>query len=348
MIPGIRVRSQQLWKSDFTSPKELVAWMGAIQGQDYVMAKWAVATRLKDAKLQVVEEALAKGEILRTHVMRPTWHLVAAEDIRWMIKLSGKRIKSANESFWKKLEINPELYKKGNKLLEKILAGNKHCTKQELVEVFNKEGILTDTSRINIFLMQAEAEGVICSGADKGNKVTYALLEERVAPAKELHREEALARLAKRYFQSHSPAGFNDFVWWSGLTIREARQGISLIENELIKERFGETEVFIHENWHGCYVKPDNCLSLLPPYDEYLVSYKDRSAVLLSAHYHKAFNKWGIFYPVILYNGKIIGNWKKTGKGKDVYVETSFFEPDFSVDERLLAGEINKYTSYLQ
>ena len=139
-IPNIRLLNQQLSNPLFREPKELVSWMGAMQAQNYSMVKWAVGMRLKSATIQAVEKALHEGEILRTHVMRPTWHLVAAEDIRWMLKLSAQRIISANDSFAKgyDLDIPNELYTKAHDLLEKILCGKKSLTKQEIAEHFNR------------------------------------------------------------------------------------------------------------------------------------------------------------------------------------------------------------------
>ena len=88
MLTDIRLRSQQLARPEFKDPKDLVSWMGAVQAQEYRMVKWALGIRLKSATLQTINDAYQRGNILRTHVMRPTWHLVAAEDIRWMLKLS--------------------------------------------------------------------------------------------------------------------------------------------------------------------------------------------------------------------------------------------------------------------
>lgn len=136
-IPKLRLLNQQLANPLFHSPKELVSWMGAVQAQDYAMVKWAVGMRLASATVRTVEEALQKGEILRTHVMRPTWHLVAAEDIRWMLKLSVRRIKAANEAYAKgREEISEELYSKSNRALETILAGKKRLTRLEIAEHF--------------------------------------------------------------------------------------------------------------------------------------------------------------------------------------------------------------------
>lgn len=205
-ISNIRLLNQQLASPLFRQPKELISWMGAMQAQNYSMVRWAVGMRLKSATLQTVEEALRRGDILRTHVMRPTWHLVAAEDIRWMLKLSAQRIISANESFAKgyDLDISEELYTKSHLLLEMILCGKKSLTRQEIAEHFNREGIQVDTNRMNRFMARAEQVGLVCSGEDKGGKYTYMLLEERVAPVPEITKDEALARLARSYFRSHS------------------------------------------------------------------------------------------------------------------------------------------------
>ena len=173
MIPTIRLHSQQLINPVFNNPKDLVSWMGGIQAQDYTMSKWAIGIRLKAGNLQTVNEALAKGDILRIHVMRPTWHYVAAEDIRWMLKLSSRRIITANDSFAKSRgqDISVDIYNKANRLLEKALAGHNHLTKQEIDNVFKEGGLETNERLSNRFLIHAEAEGLICSGADKNNKI---------------------------------------------------------------------------------------------------------------------------------------------------------------------------------
>ncbi len=297
-IPNIRLQNQQLLNPLFCQPKELVSWLGAMQAQNYSMVKWAVGMRLKSATIQTVEEALRKGEILRTHVMRPTWHLVAAEDIRWMLKLSARRIKSANDSFAKgyNLEITDELYAKSYNLLEKILCGNKSLTKQEIAEHFCCSGILVeaDNHRMTRFMVRAEQEGIVCSGEDKGGKYTYALLEERVPPVPEITKDEALARLARSYFRSHAPAVLQDFIWWSGLPVSEAKQAIYLIESELTAEQWNGQTWYVHE---ACRTrgKVSGRLHLLPSYDEYLLGYKDRTDVLPKEHYPKAFTNNGLF-----------------------------------------------------
>lgn len=347
-ISNIRLLNQQLLNPLFNNPKELVSWMGAMQAQNYPMVKWAVGMRLKSATLQTVDEALRKGEILRTHVMRPTWHLVAAEDIRWMLKLSAQRIIAANDSYAKgyDLEISEELYRKSYHLLEKILCGNKSLTRQEIAEHFNRSGIQVDTHRMTRFMSRAEQVGIVCSGEDKGGKCTYALLEERVAPVPEITKDEALARMARSYFRSHSPAVLQDFIWWSGLPITEARLAIYLIESELTAEQWNGQTWYVH---NACRTrgKIAGCLHLLPSYDEYLLGYKDRTDVLPKEHYPKAFTNNGLFYPVILHEGQVIGNWNKSARKGGKQIEHSCFRLHDCLNEVVLNGEKERYIRFL-
>lgn len=348
MITDIRLRSQQLVKPEFNDPKDLVSWMGAMQAQDYPRVKWALGIRLKSPKIKTVDEAIRRGDILRTHVMRPTWHFVTAEDIRWMLKLSSQRIIAACNSFAKGngVDIAESIYTKANDLFVKILEGNNHLTKQELEDEIVKAGILPDSPKLGYLFTRAEQEGIICSGNDKGGKFTYALLEERAPMAKDLPREEALALLARKYFCSHSPASLEDFVWWSGLPVTDARQAIGLIDAELIKEKFASQNLFVHQQW-GKRIKSSDVLHFLPPYDEYLISYKDRTAAMDKEHHPKAFNNFGIFYPVILHNGRIIGNWKKTVKKGDISIETSFFGEYQKPDDEQIKKAADRYKRFV-
>lgn len=322
--------------------------MGAIQAQESTMSKWAVGVRLKSGTLSKVEKALEKGEILRTHVMRPTWHLVAAQDIRWMLKLSARRILSAVDSYSKGrgLELSEALFTQSNELMHQILTGNKSLTRQEIAEEFNRAGVCADEHRINYFLTRAELEGIVCSGVEKKGKFTYALLEERAPAVPEITKDESLARLATNYFRSHSPATLQDFVWWSGLTMTEAKQAIYLIGSNLISEIAEDQTFYIHES---CRIEKRMATSvhLLPSFDEYLISYKKRTDVLPLEHHPKAFNNFGTFYPVILHQGKVVGNWKKTITKKEVRIDTSFFDLDFHIDEALLMSAQEKYLHFL-
>lgn len=348
MITDIRLAGHQLAAPQFDRPADLVGWMGAMQAQDYAMAKWAVGLRLKEAMLSRVDEALASGEVVRMHVMRPTWHFVAGRDVRWMQKLTGPRVKRAVDSWVKSggLEISEEQYTRCNDFLGRLLSGRRCLTRDEIEREMSQAGIAVAGERVKRYILRAEVEGVVCSGADKGGKPTYALLDEWVAPTADIVKEEALARLADSYFRSHSPATLNDFVWWSGLTVREAREAVGLVSEHLVTERFEAGEFLVHVSCQKAEKR--SVVHFLPAYDEYLISYKERTTVMAAEHCPKAFNNWGIFYPVVLSRGRIVGNWKKTVRKSEVALSVSFFDPSFVIPEKELRDAEERYYRFLR
>ena len=313
-LTDIRLHAQQLVAPQFDDPVELIRWMGMVQAQEYGSAKWAVALRLRTLAAAPVEEALREGRILRMHIMRPTWHFIAAEDVRWMLHLSARRIRAANASFAKGngCGLDEGDYLRCSRLLERILGGGNHLTRQQIAGELERAGMAVDAPRLNRLMMHAETDGVVCSGADRAGKPTYALLAERVPQAVDLPEEEALALLALRYFRSHSPATFDDFVWWSGLPVGQARRGVGALDGELLRESFGGREYLLHESWATCRKAPAHA-HLLPAFDEYLIAYKDRSDVLAPEHRARAFNDFGVFRPVLLHGGRIVGRWGRKG-----------------------------------
>lgn len=327
MINYTRLINQQILYPRYNTPEDLVNWMGAIQAQDYTMVKWAIALRLKSKEYSTIKTAIDQAKIIRTHVLRPTWHFVSSEDIIWMIDLSKSKIKSANESRGKTLGLTEDLYIKVNNLLEFCLRDNNHLTKQEIGQIIGRKIGNIDQSRLNRFLIRAEIDNIICSGIDRNGKPTYALFWERIKPQDKINKEDALARLCTKYFQSHSFATLEDFTWWSGLSLNESKEAINLIRSNLIEENIEGKKFYIFEGYYDDKQKNTfNKLVLLPPYDEYLISYKHRTSALDFQYYSRAFTNYGIFYPVILYNGKIIGNWRKVIKKKEIKVEYSFFD----------------------
>ena len=169
-------------------------------------------------------------------------------------------------------------------------------------------------------------------------------MDERVPPIQELHKEEALAILARKYFRSHSPASLKDFVWWSGLSVTEARQGIAAIEQELLSDHFLAQKLYVHQSYKE--EKTTDILHILPSYDEYLISYKDRTDVLNKEYQHKAFNSFGIFRPVILYNGQIVGNWNKVIQKQTTHIEMNWFKKNTKIKRELLSLAERKYLTF--
>lgn len=309
-----RLRNQRLSSSKFKQPADVVRWFGAVQAQEFNAAKWALGVRMRTTTNAVVEEAFNRGEIVRTHLLRPTWHFVAPEDIRWLLALTGPRVNLRCGSAFRQYELDAAVLKRTNSIITKALRGGKHLTRAELRTTLNRAGIAADDGvRMGHILIRAELDGVVCSGPLLGKQFTYAMLEERVPPGKKLSRDEALAELTQRYFRSHGPATLADFVWWSGLTTNDAREGIALVDRELRKLSIDETTYWSSDGRPT--LKRDAGTHLLPAYDEYTVAYKDRE-VVLHPDAASQLSTLGVLGPVVVVDGQIIGTWKSTaGKG---------------------------------
>lgn len=334
-IGNARLVNQQISTSNFTSVKELVGFMGAMQAQDYAMSKWAIGTRLPKASEVLINTAIGNGDIIRTHLLRPTWHWVSASDIYWMLDLVSAQVKASQKPRQKQLELNDKIFTKSYGLMEKALVGNQHLTREELLAKLDKVGIGLNGERSTHLLVMAELEGLICSGAEKGNKQTYALLQERVTKPAKLNREEALAILAQRYFTSHAPATVQDFIWWSGLSITEGKKALDLVKDALASEKIGAETYWMPPS----FVLPagkKKQVYLLPAFDEFIISYKDRTASLLSEHFKQAVSQNGIFHPVIVLDGKVTGLWKRALAKDRILIETELFQPITSATKALI------------
>lgn len=315
-----RLYSQQLSTGIYTDPAALVHHMGAMQAQDAAMVKWAIGIRLPGSQQTDIEAALDNGSILRTHVLRPTWHLVAAQDIHWMLALSAPQLRSLLRSHSKQMELTDQQLHKAMRIIVRSLEGNRHHTREHLISQFNKAGIPTDEYRSALIMMHAEVEGLVCSGKAEGNKQTYALLEERVPLQDKKDRETALVLLAERYFSSHGPATLQDFCWWSGLPLKDARTAIALQGNGFEQVTL-DGQTYLFKGIRPAPVKKQQTLLLLPAFDEFLISYKDRSACLGQQHQAQAVSRNGIFRPVIVWNGEVIGLWKRSIKKDIIFID---------------------------
>lgn len=323
-ISNMRLASQGIEPAAHKKVKDIVSWMGAIQAQDFAMAKWAIGTRLKGSTNDEIEAAFNNGEIVRTHLMRPTWHIVSSDDIHWLLELTATRIRSSLQTRHRELGLSKDLLSKSNDIIENVISEKGHSTREELSRKFNEANISTDENRLSHILFNAELDRVVCSGPLKGNKQTYALLCERVPKTKMLSRDEALAELAKRYFNSHGPATLKDFVWWSGLSVTEARKALDFVKTEFVSE-IVNSEILWFANSPTKSRRNKSSVHLLPAYDEFLISYTDRSASISKVVNPKAISNNGVFHPVIVENGQVIGIWKRSIKKDTVLIEAEIF-----------------------
>jgi hypothetical protein len=318
-----RLANQRLSRSSLRTPADVVSWLGAMQSQDYPGAKWAIGLRAAVTD-EDVDRACDEGSIVRTHILRQTWHFVARDDIRWMLALSGPRVNAVNAHYYRKLGLDERTFTRSRTAIERALRDGTHLTRPELGTALHRAGIVASGTRLAFLTMRAELDAVISSGRRRGNQLTYALLEERVPGAKAIDRDAALAELARRYFTSHGPATLKDYVWWSGLTVRDAKAGIDLAASALVCE---QVDGFTYWFAGGCaspaVASPLACL--LPNYDEYLIAHKDRHLVMGRGSGDGVTRIKDPFVHHLVIDGRLAGSWTRTVKAQSVLVECAMY-----------------------
>jgi hypothetical protein len=342
-----RLHTQRIAGEKFQTPDAVVRWFGAVQAQDYAGAKWAVGQRMHGATDADLDAAFATGTILRTHVMRPTWHFVTPADIRWLLALTAPRVHIANTYRCRQLDLDDATLTRSNAALTSALRGGVQLTRTELAVMLQEAGIAIDGQRLTHIMMHAELTGIVCSGAWRGKQFTYALLDERAPHTTTLTREESLAELTRRYFTSHGPATVRDFVWWSGLTMSDAKAGLAMAESQVMHEDIdGRTYWFtisapIPED-------PSPVAFLLPNFDELIVGYTDRSDVLDAAPAEKLDARGNLlFNHTIVINGRVRGTWKRTLKKDAVLIDALPFASLGTAEAAAIEGASARYGRFI-
>ena len=343
-----RLHNQLITQPTFENPVAVVQWLGAVQAQDYAAAKWAVGLRMQNAIEADIEQAFDAGAILRTHVMRPTWHFVVPADIRWLLALTAPRVNATAAYYYRALGLDDAIFARSNAALARALQGGKQLTRLELTSVLRQAGIIAENLGILHIIMRAELDGVICSGARRGKQFTYALLDERVLPARTLERDEALAELARRYFTGHGPAALQDFVWWSGLTTADARSGLEMVKSQFMCETI-DNQTY----WFFSSMPPAKSCSqaayLLPNYDEYTVGYTDRRAAVDAARTKNLDPRSSVLLGhTIVIDDRIVGSWKRTLTKDAVTITPDLFTTLNEAEMRAFAAAVDRYGAFLE
>ena len=325
----------------FKNAGEVATWFGAMQGQDYAGTKWAFGLRLPGSTDADIERAIANRVIMRTWAMRGTLHYVAAADIHWLIGLIAPRQIAGNAPRYKQLELDEPTLKRSTALIAKAVQGSKPLTREELFTMLGANGISTAGQRGYHMLQRAGLERLIYQGEMRRNVATFLALDE----GKALPKDEALAELARRYFTSRGPATLADFTHWSGLLISEARAGLASIKSELVEETIDGQSYFLSPEKPK---QPEHSLYLLPGFDEYVLGYKDRSAVL-DPQFANAICPGGngVFMSTIVSEGRIIGTWKRTLKKKTVEIALEPFRPLSSAEIDELSEAAARFGAFL-
>ena len=320
-IAHARLANQRLTGSEFTTAAEVVAWLVAVQAQEYTGAKAALGWRAGGLDDTAVERAFAAGEILRTHVLRPTWHFVTPADIRWLLKLTGPRVHQVNGGMYRRLELDEATLRRCASVITGALQGGRALTRDQLRDALAAAGIATsggpdrNGQRLAYIVMWAELEGLIASGPRLGKQFSYVLLDERAPAVGPFDRDAALAELARRYVTSHGPATAADLANWSGLTLTDARRGIDAARPALLHE-----DVNGQALWFADAPLPPRSPSptayLLSIYDEYIIGYRDRSAIGSAEDGARLGAMGNALQNVIVIDGRIVGTWRRMF-GKD-------------------------------
>jgi DNA glycosylase AlkZ-like len=341
-IARLRLLNQHINGTRFTQPAELVAWLGAVQSQDYAGAKWALGLRLPGSHDDEVERAFASGAILRTHVMRPTWHFVAPADIRWMLALTAPRVHALSDYYYRKTGLDDALFARCADILTRTLQGGQQRTRDELRGALEQAGItLDDPLRLNYILIWTELNGLICSGPRRGKQFTYALLEERVPPARPLERDKGLAELTRRYFTSHGPATARDFSWWSGLTVADAQRGLAILGSDLQREQTeGQTHWFAPSALSAR--QTIEMAHLLPNYDEYAVGYQGYDALFQGLGAERL-----VYRHALVIEGQVAGGWKRGLTKSAASVELKTLTPLGEVQRQAVSSAADRYGAFL-
>lgn len=310
-IPHQRLYNQRISRPTLDKPSDVVEWLCAVQAQDFAGAKWTLGSRMRAATEDAIEKAFTEGSILRTHVLRPTWHFVRPADIRWMLALTAPRIRAMMAYRHRQLKLDEKTLRRSGVAIARALEDGAQLTRDELREVLRGADIVTGVERMTHIMMRAEVDGIVCSGPLRGKQFTYVLLDARAPHTKTLDRDQALKELAMRYFKSRGSATVQDFAKWSGLTVADARNGLEAVKAKLRHEA-------VEDRTYWFPVPPRTATSasptayLLSIYDEYISGYKDRSAIIEPGHARKLVGMGNALTSVIVIHGQIVGTWKRT------------------------------------
>lgn len=346
-IAQSRLYYQQIAQTKFKTPGQVVAWLGALQAQDYAGAKWSIGLRLPDATDTDIEQAVADKTIIRTWPMRGTLHFVASKDVHWLLELLTPRIIAQAAGRHRQLELDEATFSRSKELFAKALQGGKQLTRDEMYQLLERNNISPAGQRGYHILWRSAQEGLICFGPPSGKQQTFTLLDEWVPQGKSLTRDEALAELTRRYFTSHGPATLQDFGGWSGLTMTEVRAGVDMVKTQLRQEIV---------NGQTYWMSPDGpvtanhspAIHLLPGFDEYMLGYKDRSAVLEAEHAQKIVpGNNGMFSATLVIEGRIAGTWKRTFKKDKVVIEVNPFTPLSEAQSQAVAITAEHYGRFV-
>jgi hypothetical protein len=343
-----RLINERLIGAPFRTAEAVVESLCAVQAQDYLGALWALGQRLPASTEADAEKPFQAGRILRTHVLRPTWHFVLPTDIAWLLQLTAPRIKAVSAYYLRKEGLDDaKLVLKSQRALARALEGGRFLTREELVSSLDEVGIQARGLRLGYLLILAELDAVICSGPRRGKKFTYASFQERVPKTRERSRAEALAELAQRYFEGHGPATVHDFAWWSGLSVTDAKQGVQFCSPALESCNV-EGKTFWFRSEQRSARLPAPCVHLLPNYDEFLIAYKHHEVTLAPNLVQPLGRENNVFSNhLVTLDGRVVGGWRRELDKQLVRVHARMLCKLSAGERRALQAAAERYAEFV-
>lgn len=352
-IRAARQSSLLLAGHDFTTPEQIVRWLGAMQAQELGSVKWSLGVRLPTLVESDIDAALERGEILRTWPMRGTIHLIDARDARWMLATTGVRALSGVQKRWEYLDLNRATVDLADETLAHALAGGKRLTRAQCGEVLQAAGIDVSAQRLYHLLWHASQVGVTCIGPNLGKEQTFVLLDDFVPAPRQLSGDEALAELAWYFVRGHGPVPTKDFAGWAGIAMGAARKALAANDGRItevdseVGELWARTDLDAQVHQFAADSSSSSLLAL-PGFDEFILGYKDRALMLEPGQMNLVVPGGnGIFRPTVVDGGRVVGTWKRSVTKKKVRVEVSPFG-EFTRDQEHRFCEAAKgYGRYL-
>jgi hypothetical protein len=329
-LAQLRLANQRILGSSFTDPADAVRWMLAVQAQDFPGAKWSVALRTPGCTDAGVEAALAERTIVRSWPLRGTLHFCAAEDLAWMLALCAPRILAGAAARRAALDLDEATLGRAREIAVARLTGGKVLTREQLLAELDRAGVYTTGQRGYHLLWHLSQTGILCFGPPRAKEQTFVLLDEWVPRSRRLDRDEALGELARRYFESHGPATPKDLAGWAKLTAGDAKTGVALARPHLAELVVDGATHFMAADAErvlaGAAPKAGTAVVALPGFDEYVLGYQDRSAVLAPEHSERICpGANGIFMPTVVVGGQIVGTWRRVVRSREVVIEPTPF-----------------------
>ncbi|ULO09468.1 AlkZ family DNA glycosylase [Paenibacillus sp. 19GGS1-52] len=337
IIADRRLNNLLIVGSKFLRPEQVVQKLGALQAQDYMQVMWAIGLRTPSASLTDIERAIVDRKIILTWSLRGTIHCVPSEDVKWMLQLTGSRVVGQAKSRLAQLGLDNGTLERCREVITEALKGGRQADRSELLRLLEEAGISTGNQRGYHILWHCAYQGLICFGPVNGKQQTFVLLDEWVPHSREFSIDESLAELALRYFTAHGPATVNDFAWWAGMTLTDARRGLETVKGVLFSEQIEGREYWMSTASVAQPSEENSGVYLLPGFDEYILGFKDRSAVLkpeTAPRIVPGIN--GVFLPTLVVDGQVIGIWKRIFKKKGIELVITPFEQLGDSEERVL------------